>query len=86
MNRIFTLFAAACAACLVMSAARAQDGITPTSILIGQSAAFTGPAAQLGIQMRDGAKLWFDQVNALSRFQRMRIAAGLPDRLTNVGR
>ena len=45
-------------------AAQAQDGITPTSILIGQSAAFTGPAAQLGIQMRDGAKLWLDYVNA----------------------
>jgi len=47
-----------------ISAAFAQDGITPTSILIGQSAAFTGPAAQLGIQMRDGAKLWLDYVNA----------------------
>lgn len=45
-------------------AAGAQDGITPTSVVIGQSAAFTGPAAQLGVQMRDGAKLWFDQVNA----------------------
>jgi ABC-type branched-subunit amino acid transport system substrate-binding protein len=42
----------------------ADDGVTPTSVLIGQSAAFTGPAAQLGVQMRDGAKLWFDYVNA----------------------
>ena len=33
-------------------------------LLIGQSAAFSGPAAQLGIQMNAGAKLWFDQVNA----------------------
>ena len=33
-------------------------------LVIGQSAAFTGPAAQLGIQMNAGAKLWFDQVNA----------------------
>jgi len=63
MKRILTLFAAICAFAAV-SAARAQDGITPNSILIGQSAAFTGPAAQLGIQMRDGAKLWFDYVNA----------------------
>ena len=30
----------------------------------GQSAAFTGPAAQLGIQFYQGAKLYFDQVNA----------------------
>jgi ABC-type branched-subunit amino acid transport system substrate-binding protein len=64
MKRMFTLFALACAAFAAGPVARAQDGITPTSILIGQSAAFTGPAAQLGIQMRDGAKLWFDQVNA----------------------
>ena len=64
MKRMSTLFALACAAFAAVSVARAQDGITPTSILIGQSAAFSGPAAQLGIQMRDGAKLWFDQVNA----------------------
>jgi ABC-type branched-subunit amino acid transport system substrate-binding protein len=34
------------------------------SIILGQSAAFTGPAAQLGIQFHAGAKVWFDQVNA----------------------
>jgi branched-chain amino acid transport system substrate-binding protein len=34
------------------------------TLVIGQSAAFSGPAAQLGIQMNAGAKLWFDQVNA----------------------
>ena len=33
-------------------------------IVLGQSAAFTGPAAQLGIQMNHGAKLYFDHVNA----------------------
>jgi len=33
-------------------------------IILGQSAAFTGPAAQLGIQFHQGAKLYFDQVNA----------------------
>jgi branched-chain amino acid transport system substrate-binding protein len=32
-------------------------------LVLGQSAAFTGPAAQLGIQFHQGAKLWFDQVN-----------------------
>ena len=63
MKRFFAILAAACAACAGVTAAPAQDGITPTSILIGQSAAFTGPAAQLGIQMRDGAKLWFDHIN-----------------------
>lgn len=41
--------------------ARAQTG---NKIILGQSAAFTGPAAQLGIQFHQGAKVWFDQVNA----------------------
>jgi ABC-type branched-subunit amino acid transport system substrate-binding protein len=35
-----------------------------SKIILGQSAAFTGPAAELGIQFHQGAKLWFDQVNA----------------------
>jgi len=34
-------------------------------IILGQSAAFTGPAAELGIQFHQGARIWFDQVNAL---------------------
>ena len=33
-------------------------------IIIGQSAAFSGPAAQLGIHLHAGAKLFFDQLNA----------------------
>ncbi|WP_295640834.1 ABC transporter substrate-binding protein [uncultured Methylibium sp.] len=41
--------------------ALAQEGRT---IVLGQSAAFSGPAAQLGIQMNKGARIFFDQVNA----------------------
>jgi ABC-type branched-subunit amino acid transport system substrate-binding protein len=41
-------------------AARAQAN----KLVLGQSAAFTGPAAQLGIQFHLGAKLWFDKLNA----------------------
>ena len=33
-------------------------------IVLGQSAAFSGPAAQLGIQMNRGARLCFDALNA----------------------
>lgn len=33
-------------------------------IVLGQSAAFTGPAAYLGIQMNRGAKVYFDALNA----------------------
>jgi len=43
-----------------------SDGVQAqgSTIVLGQSAAFSGPAAQLGIQFHQGAKLWFDQLNA----------------------
>jgi ABC-type branched-subunit amino acid transport system substrate-binding protein len=55
-------FSIASAATVVASplAVRAQDD----RLILGQSAAFTGPAAQLGIQFHQGAKLFFDQLNA----------------------
>ncbi len=65
MKRLLQRIAVALAACAAIAGAQAQDGVTPTTILIGQSAAFTGPAAQLGIQMRDGAKLYLNYVNSL---------------------
>ena len=37
---------------------------TSNRIVLGQSAALTGPAAELGLQFRQGAMLHFDQVNA----------------------
>jgi ABC-type branched-subunit amino acid transport system substrate-binding protein len=36
----------------------------PNRIVLGQSAAFSGPAAQLGIQLNKGAKIYFDSLNA----------------------
>ena len=45
-------------------AAAADPGVTPTTILIGQSAAFSGPASELGNEMRAGALAYFQQVNA----------------------
>ena len=39
-------------------------GVTAKSILLGQSAAFSGPAAQLGIQMNIGTKAYLDHINA----------------------
>jgi branched-chain amino acid transport system substrate-binding protein len=41
---------------------RAQSDNRP--IIIGQSAAFSGPAAQLGVQMNKGARIYFDHANA----------------------
>jgi ABC-type branched-subunit amino acid transport system substrate-binding protein len=58
------------AACLLAaagffsSAALAENGVTPDTIVLGQSVALTGPAAALGIEMRNGAKLYFDYVNS----------------------
>ncbi|MDP9109079.1 MAG: ABC transporter substrate-binding protein, partial [Pseudomonadota bacterium] len=49
---------------LLAAPAAAETGVTDQKILLGQSAAFSGPAAQLGIQMHAGAKAYFDQLNA----------------------
>ena len=59
MKRIllFILGAAAC------SVAYGQNGVTANRILLGQAAVFSGPAAQLGIQMRNGIKAYLDHVN-----------------------
>jgi len=45
------------------AAAQQQPGVTADKILLGQAAVFTGPAAQLGTQMRNGIKTYFDYVN-----------------------
>jgi ABC-type branched-subunit amino acid transport system substrate-binding protein len=44
--------------------AGAENGVTHDAIVLGQSVALTGPAAALGIEMRTGAKAYFDFVNA----------------------
>lgn len=41
----------------------AESGVTADTILLGQSAAFSGPAQRLGDSMREGAQLYFDEVN-----------------------
>ena len=51
---------AAASAVAGVGLARAQD----SRIVLGQSAAFSGPATQLGTQFHAGARLWFDQLNA----------------------
>lgn len=59
-RRRFTTWVASAAA-LGAPALRAQPA---NRVVLGQSAAFSGPAAQLGIQFHAGAKLYFDQLNA----------------------
>ena len=49
------LAAAACA--------HAETGVTANSIIVGQSAALSGPAKELGLDMRMGVQTYFDQIN-----------------------
>jgi branched-chain amino acid transport system substrate-binding protein len=55
---LFTLLAA------LAAAVAAENGVMADRVVLGQSVALTGPAAELGIQMRNGAKAYFDHVNA----------------------
>jgi ABC-type branched-subunit amino acid transport system substrate-binding protein len=47
-----------------LKAVAQAPGVTAKSILLGESAPFSGPAAQLGIQMNIGTKAYFDYINA----------------------
>jgi ABC-type branched-subunit amino acid transport system substrate-binding protein len=51
------------AVALAPNASAADHGVTNDKIVLGQAAVFSGPAAQLGIQMRNGMKAYLDHVN-----------------------
>lgn len=57
------LAAAVLAAATLLPSPCDAQGVTQDSITLGQAAVFTGPAAQLGIQMRNGIKAYLDHVN-----------------------
>src|SRR5438309_10488196 len=59
-RRTFTRAIAGAVALVGAPALRAQGD----RLLLAQSAPFTGPSAQLGIQFHQGAQLYFDQLNA----------------------
>ena len=69
MNRRDAIRRIACASAAVALPAWAESA----RILLGQSAAFSGPAAQLGIQMNRGARIWFDSVNATGGIHGQRV-------------
>ena len=69
-RRQFSIAAGASALAGFQGIARAQS---EAPIVLGQSAAFSGPAAQLGIQFYQGAKLLFDQHNAQAGARRIEI-------------
>ncbi|HET7549418.1 MAG TPA: ABC transporter substrate-binding protein [Usitatibacter sp.] len=59
---------------LAFAGLAAAQGVTDSQVLLGQSAAFTGPSAQLGKDMRDGAMLYFNEVNQRGGVHGRRIA------------
>ena len=61
LNRRQAVGGLAAAAAAIALPALAQND---RRIVLGQSAAFSGAAAQLGIQMNRGARLYFDAINA----------------------
>ncbi len=71
-NRLFVL-----AALMLMDAAqpaRSETGVTADRVLFGQSAAFEGPAASLGIGVRDGLLAAFDEANRAGGVHGRRLA------------
>ena len=54
-------------------AALAQEGVTKTSIVVGQSVALTGPGSSLAVPFHQGAKMYFDRVNAAGGIQGRKI-------------
>ena len=51
----------------------AQDGVSKTAITIGQSVALVGPGSSLAAPFHQGAKLYFDRVNAAGGINGRRI-------------
>ena len=64
---------ARCAAGVAALAVPVLHAQSSNRIVLGQSAAFTGAAAQLGIQFHAGARLFFDQYNAQGGSGRQRV-------------
>ncbi|WP_411881999.1 ABC transporter substrate-binding protein [Polaromonas sp. YR568] len=58
----FTMVAALAA--FAAAGVKAEDGVSKTTISLGQSLAMTGPGATLAVPFAQGARLYFDRVNA----------------------
>ena len=74
MKRLFLAALAAATATLA-----GAQGVTDKEIVLGQAAAFSGPAQELGIQMRDGALAYFNHVNATGGVNGRRIVLKTAD-------
>jgi branched-chain amino acid transport system substrate-binding protein len=49
---------------LLATGANAEDGVSKTAVTLGQSLAMTGPGATLALPFAQGARLYFERVNA----------------------
>ena len=58
----FVLAVLACAS--LAAQAQLQEGVSKSAIVLGQSLALTGPGSSLAQPFHEGAKLYFDRVNA----------------------
>jgi ABC-type branched-subunit amino acid transport system substrate-binding protein len=63
MKRRVAILLAGLVVSLALPAA-AETGVSGDKVLLGQAAVFSGPAAQLGIQMRNGIQAYLGHVNA----------------------
>ncbi|MDP1740222.1 ABC transporter substrate-binding protein [Polaromonas sp.] len=66
MKTIQTLGQTLIVAALLLAGAQghSQDGVSKTTIVLGQSLALTGPGSALAQPFHEGAKLYFDRLNA----------------------
>ena len=66
MRIIETLARSVMVAALAMAgvALHAQEGVSKTSVVLGQSIALTGPGSALAVPFHQGAKMYFDRLNA----------------------
>ena len=62
-TRIATVTIAAMIAGFFTANAQAEDGVTADKIVLGQAAALTGPAAELGLGMKVGLEAAIAEVN-----------------------
>jgi branched-chain amino acid transport system substrate-binding protein len=62
--RVSMVTALLAAMAAMATGANAQDGLSKTTVTLGQSVAMTGPAAVLALPFAQGARLYFERVNA----------------------
>lgn len=64
MKTAIRVFLALSLCLLAAASAIAETGVTPGSILLGQSVVLSGPQAENGVNYTNGLKLYLEQVNA----------------------